>query len=114
MLSEAGVTSNPGRPASVAGRAAGPGRRAGACSRLTIPQGARNASPDSITNHAAASPGAVGCLVIRIGGAFSGIVAESSRSGELSVRGRQVRSSVITVPGMITEHRTGPDLGDLP
>ncbi len=27
MLSEAGVTSNPGRPASVAGRAAGPGRR---------------------------------------------------------------------------------------
>ncbi len=87
MLSEAGVTSNPAAPplsrAGPPGRAAGPGRRAGACSRLTIPQDARNASPDSITSHAAASPGAVGCLVIRIGGAFSGIVGESSRSGVL-------------------------------
>ncbi len=74
MLSETDVTSNPGRPTlSRAGppgrraagppgrRAAGPpGRRAGACSCLTIPQGTRNASPDSITNHAAASPEAGG------------------------------------------------------
>ncbi len=58
MLSEAGVTSNPGRPDAIAGRrppAAGPpgrrppgrrppGRRgAGACSRLTVPQGVRRA-----------------------------------------------------------------------
>ncbi len=63
MLSEAGVTSNPGRPDAVAGRGPpgrrapgrrapgrrapgrrAPGRRAaGACSRLTVPHGARRA-----------------------------------------------------------------------
>ncbi len=48
MLSETGVTSNPGRPDAIAGRGP-PGRRAGgrrgagACSRLTVPQGVRRA-----------------------------------------------------------------------
>ncbi len=51
MLSEAGVTSNPGRPDANAGR-----RGAGVCSRLTVPQGVRRAprpdheSPDSLQN----------------------------------------------------------------
>ncbi len=43
MLSEAGVTSNPGRPDAIAGRRAAGPPAAGACSRLTVPQGVRRA-----------------------------------------------------------------------
>ncbi len=50
MLSEAGLTSDPGRPDAVAGRRAAGRRGAGACSRLTVPQGVRRAPrPDHVS-----------------------------------------------------------------
>ncbi len=56
MLLEGGRDQQPGPPRCHCG----PGRRAGACSRLTIPKDARKASPYSITNHATVSLEAVG------------------------------------------------------
>ncbi len=57
-----------------------------------------------------------GCRVTRDRdrGAFPASWRRVPGPGCCECGGRQVRSSVITVPGMITEHRTGPDLGDLP